>query len=109
MAVLGSIGTAVFRAQVSVPPDLSALDTGTAGESISGAMSVAAQLPAGPADELISSARDAFTAGINVAGLVGAAVLVGLAVVSLAAFRNRLPTGATSPEPAIPDDVSVRN
>jgi len=103
VAVLGSIGTVVYRAQINLPPDLPAGDATTAGESITGAASVAGQLPAGAAENLITGAREAFTAGLNVAGGAGAALLAALAVVALAAFGRLRPTGETQPAELEPD------
>jgi MFS transporter, DHA2 family, multidrug resistance protein len=98
VAVLGSLGTAVFRAKMQLPSGLSADAGRTAAESIGGALSVANDLPAGMGADLIASARAAFTVGLNVAGVVGAVVLSALAVVSVTAFRHIAPTGATVPD-----------
>ncbi len=87
VAVLGSIGTAVYRTEVKMPADLPVDAAASGRESITGAASVAEQLSHGSAAELLASAHDAFTTGLNVAGGVGAALLAALAVLALAVFR----------------------
>jgi DHA2 family multidrug resistance protein-like MFS transporter len=105
VAVLGSIGTAVYGARVSVPASVPADAATIARESITGAVSVAEQLPARLAAELLASARDAFTAGLNVAGGVGAALFAGLALCALAAFRSARPV--SQPPSAQPTHLST--
>ncbi|MEW2524389.1 MFS transporter [Streptomyces sp. NPDC047071] len=80
MAVLGSLGTAVFRHDMpDTAPD-------AARETLGGAVAVAPHLPPAAADALTEAARSAFTSGMHVAALAGAAVLLlaaGLAAKSL--------------------------
>ncbi|MHC5907205.1 MFS transporter [Streptomyces sp. S6] len=66
MAVLGSIGTAIYRHEMpsSAP--------GVARETLGGALSVADRVPG-----LAVTAREAFTSGMQGAALAGAVVLVG--------------------------------
>lgn len=88
-AVLGTIGTAVYRARVT-----GALPPGTppaARETISGALGVAAQLP-GQAGELVTHlARTAFTSGLHVAALAGAVTMVLGAVITPVLLRGVQP------------------
>ncbi|HEV2780617.1 MAG TPA: MFS transporter [Actinophytocola sp.] len=85
LALLGTVGAAVYRTELgdSVP--------GGARETIGGAAAVAEDLPAEAAAGLLGAARDAFTAGLNIAAAVGAVVLVGVA---LAVRRTLSPNGA---------------
>jgi DHA2 family multidrug resistance protein-like MFS transporter len=98
VALLGSVGTVVYRAAVELPAGLGAGAAQAARESIAGAVAVAGQLPATLGAELLDGARAAFlTAMHSVAGL-GAVVLVGLAVVAVTQLRERRPAAVPEPE-----------
>ncbi len=74
IALLGSIGTLVYRA---------GLGDGAPAEAASGisrALSLAAELPAGQAEALAASARQAFTHGLVVVAVVGTAALAAILV-----------------------------
>ena len=89
-ATLGTIFTAFYRANVEVPARLSAQQTADAGESIGGAVSVAAELPARTATQLMDSARAAFDSGIAPTALIAAALaLAAAAVVALTRRRGQ--------------------
>jgi DHA2 family multidrug resistance protein-like MFS transporter len=95
IAVLGTIGAAVYRHQISVPAGLPTDAATTARESIANAVAVAEQLPGPLADELLASARQAFTSGLNVVCVLAAVlsvVLAGLAVLWL----HQVPTTSES-------------
>lgn len=100
VAVLGTIGAAVYRSRLSDSLDagLPAEAVRAARESIAGAHSAAAQLPVQVGADLLSAARDAFTAGLNVVAGISAALFLVLAVVTLMLFRH-LPV-VREPEPA---------
>jgi DHA2 family multidrug resistance protein-like MFS transporter len=51
-------------------------------------------VPADVAVALLASARDAFTAGLNLAGAVGAGLFVVMAAVALVVLRDRGHTSA---------------
>ena len=100
IAVLGSIGTAVYRGQVAarlpagVPPAAAA----AARDTLGGAVAAAAQLPEPLAATLLGAAREAFVHGLQLSSLIGAVGLAGTAV--LVAFLLRgLPTTAEGGEP----------
>jgi DHA2 family multidrug resistance protein-like MFS transporter len=57
-------------------------------ESIERAVAAAGQLPAGQGGDLVAAARDAFTSGLHVVGVVSAVGYAGLAVLALRAFRH---------------------
>lgn len=104
IAALGSVGTAIYHAQVvpSIPAGLPAEAAAVAGESLAGAVNVAGTLPAGAASELMTGAADAFTSGLNLVAAVAAVLFVGIAGVVSVLFRD-LVTGAGSE----PEDVSA--
>ncbi|MGK5522077.1 MFS transporter [Micromonospora sp. URMC 107] len=102
VAVLGSVGTAVYRGEIvpALPGDLPAQVREAAGESLAGASAVTAQLPAQTGDALLEAARAAFTSGFNVAGTVSAVLAVILAVLSALLLRRVRP--ADEPAGAAP-------
>jgi MFS transporter, DHA2 family, multidrug resistance protein len=93
IATLGSIATAVYRDRlaVAIPPDVPAGAARAAHEGIAAAVSVAGQLPARPAAELLGVAREAFTAGLNAAAGVGAVLLLSLAILAAILLRQVRP------------------
>ncbi|WP_189716902.1 MFS transporter [Streptomyces phaeofaciens] len=82
MAVLGSIGTAVYRHEMpsSAPAP--------ARETLGGALAVAGQLPGRTGDALAVAAREAFTSGMQGAAVAGAVVLTGAAVAATATLKR---------------------
>ncbi|MCX4829515.1 MFS transporter [Streptomyces sp. NBC_01016] len=82
MAVLGSIGTAVYRH--GVPADAPA----AAHETLGGALAVAGQLPGDAGRALTAAAREAFTNGMQAAAIAGAVVLLAAAVLSVTTLRK---------------------
>ncbi|ROP35659.1 MFS transporter [Saccharothrix texasensis] len=83
VAVLGSVGTAVYRSEL---PEGTPAD---AVESLAGALAV------GGAD-VVEAARSAFTSGLNVVGLVSAVATVAIAVVTAVLVR---PSSTSGQEP----------
>jgi len=89
IATLATLGTAVYRSNVEgslggIPPD--AADATR--ESIDRAVAAAGQLPAEQGGDLLAAARDAFTSGMQVVGVVSAIFYVGLAVLAVRAFKH---------------------
>ncbi|MER6784514.1 MFS transporter [Streptomyces sp. NPDC000658] len=82
MAVLGSIGTAIYRHEMpaSAPAE--------ARETLGGALATAAHLPGRTGDALAAAAREAFTHGMQGAAIAGAVVLAGAAVAATATLRR---------------------
>ena len=88
IAILGTIGIAVYRGQVAdaipagVPPD--AADA--ARDTLGGAVAAGDRLPDSSGAELLDAAREAFTDGLQLSATINAAVVIaaaGLAVVLL--------------------------
>jgi DHA2 family multidrug resistance protein-like MFS transporter len=90
IAVLGSIVTAIYRGELAstfpagVPPHFAEVARGTIG----GAVSVAGELPAPLAAELLGSARDAFAHAFGTSAALSAGLAVGVAVLALALLRG---------------------
>ncbi|MFI7144099.1 MFS transporter [Nonomuraea sp. NPDC050022] len=78
VAVLGSLGTAVYRGRL---PDT--LPVEDARDSITAAVTVAKDLPG-----VLEVARDAFTTGLNAVAAVGVVVFLVLAAVTIAVLRH---------------------
>ncbi|SDT05844.1 MFS transporter, DHA2 family, multidrug resistance protein [Brevibacterium sandarakinum] len=96
IAVLGSIGTALYRSQVldGVPADLPPEAAGAVSSSLGAAISVAEQLPSEAAAHLTGLARHAFVDGLGAATIAGGLVLVATAIVCPLLLHR----GSTSPE-----------
>jgi MFS transporter, DHA2 family, multidrug resistance protein len=76
IAVLGSIGTAVYRASVSdrLPRRLPGHTEAAAKDTLGGATETAAHLPAALGNQVLDGARVAFAHGFEVASITGAVV-----------------------------------
>ncbi|MFE0353085.1 MFS transporter [Streptomyces nigra] len=95
MAVLGSIGAAVYRHEVPASaPD-------AARETLGGALAVADRVPG-----LAAVAREAFTSGMRGAALAGAVVLAGAAVLAALTLRRADARGRTCETPDEPSTLS---
>jgi DHA2 family multidrug resistance protein-like MFS transporter len=97
IAILGSIGTAIYRDRVAdavpagVPPDVA----DAARDTLGGAVAASEQLPGPLAADLLGTAREAFVEGLQLAATVSVAVIVVAAVIAVTLLRR---VGA-SPEP----------
>jgi MFS transporter, DHA2 family, multidrug resistance protein len=100
IAVLGSIGVAVYRGRLadavpsSVPPE----QADVARDTLGGASEVAEQLPDQVGAALLDTAREAFVQGLQVTAITGALVLAGLAVLTAVLLR-RVPSAAAAEAP----------
>jgi DHA2 family multidrug resistance protein-like MFS transporter len=105
VAVLGSIGTAVYRGQLdeTIPGDVPASAVETSRETLAGALEVAATLPTTLGTELVNAATQAFTRGLQVNALIAAALTIGAAFLPVLLLRHVQPSHAT--EEAVPGDA----
>jgi DHA2 family multidrug resistance protein-like MFS transporter len=108
IAILGSVGVAVYRNQLAdaLPAGLPAEAAVAARDTLGGAMGVATQLPGQLGALLVDAAREAFTQGMQLTVTLSAAVAVGAAVMATVLLRA-VPAGAEAelaqppaPEPA---------
>lgn len=78
MALLGSVAAGVYghRMADAVPADLPP----AARETLAGTAAAAADLPAPAAEAMLRTAGEAYTSALNLAGVIGAVVCAGLAV-----------------------------
>lgn len=106
VATMGSIGTAVYRSQLtdSLSSGLPGEAVAAAREGITGAVAAAAQLPDRLGTDLFTAARDAFTDGLNVVAGLSAGLFLILAVVAAVLFRHVAPYDDTETDtPENPD------
>jgi MFS transporter, DHA2 family, multidrug resistance protein len=96
MAVLGSIGTAVYRHEM--PASAPAM----ARETLGGALAAAGRLPGRTGDGLAAAAREAFTSGMHGAAIAGTAVLLAASVTAAVTLRR---IHVRQPDPAAADAV----
>jgi DHA2 family multidrug resistance protein-like MFS transporter len=82
LAILGTVGAAAYRSNATdaLPAELPAGAATTAGDTLGGAVEVAAGLPQPLAADLLEPAREAFTQGLQVAATVSGILLVAAAV-----------------------------
>ena len=85
IAVLGSIGAAVYRGRMddAVAPGIDPEAAEAARDTLGGAVGAAADLPA----RLLDAAADAFAVGFQAAALVGAVLMAALAVLAALLLR----------------------
>jgi MFS transporter, DHA2 family, multidrug resistance protein len=90
MAVLGSIGAAVYRSGLaaSAPPGTPPATLSAARDTLGGAVAVAGRLPGRTGAHLLEAARTAFTHGLDNAAAGSAIATVLAAVVCIAFLRG---------------------
>ncbi|HEY1536983.1 MAG TPA: MFS transporter, partial [Polyangiaceae bacterium] len=92
IAILGTVGGAIFRWRMSELGDPLGAGQAAARDTLSSALAFSAQLPPGSAASLALHARGAFTEGMHVAALIGLVIAVASAVLVLTCLGR--------PEPA---------
>jgi MFS transporter, DHA2 family, multidrug resistance protein len=99
IAAIGSLGTAIYRLNMedAIPAGVSASVADTARESIVGATSAAADLPAPLASDLLESTHRAFATALDTVAVLSALVLVGLAILAAVRLRRLRTLGELPP------------
>ena len=98
IAILGSLGTAVYRSGMAdavrdgIPRDAAA----AARDTLGGAVAIAEQLPDSLGAELLGTARAAFTQALELNALISAAIAIAMAIVVAALLRH--PANGPAPE-----------
>ena len=97
IAVLGVVGTSIYRSQLTgaLPSGTLPASAAAARDTLGGALAAAGQLPGQAGQVLIQAARQAFTSGLHVAFAVSAAALLGAAILAAIQLRHLRP----APEP----------
>jgi DHA2 family multidrug resistance protein-like MFS transporter len=107
IAVLGSLGTFIYRRQMSgsLPPDLPLELAAPARDSLAGAVAAAEGLAEPAATALLAAARAAFTTGFNIVAGVCAVVIVAVATMAVIRLRHLPPIGRGDQEEVSQPDV----
>ena len=87
-AVLGGLLTSAYRTNVQIPSGLTSEQAFAAGETLGGALDVAAQLPAALAEPLLVSARHAFDSGVTLTSAVGVVLMIVAAVLARVTLKR---------------------
>jgi DHA2 family multidrug resistance protein-like MFS transporter len=90
IAVLGSIGAAIYRSAMTgnIPAGLSAADANTAHSTLGGAVDVSRSLSPETAQALLSTARDAFAQSMQLTAVIGALAVAVMAIMVTTVLRN---------------------
>ena len=90
IALLGSIGVAIYRSTMSLalPASLSAEAAAAARDTLGGALAAAANLPLAEAEPLLSLARGAFSQSLAVTSLVGVVIALVSAACAFVLLRH---------------------
>jgi DHA2 family multidrug resistance protein-like MFS transporter len=107
IALLGSIGVAVYRNEMAetLPVSLSSEQTDAAEDTLGGALEVAEGLGGARGMSVLDSAQDAFAQGMQVAAAVATAVALGTAVLATL-FLRRTRMAPPPPEPDVAAGVA---
>jgi DHA2 family multidrug resistance protein-like MFS transporter len=95
IAVIGSLGMAIYRSQVAsaIPPGIPHEAAEAALDTLGGAVALAAELPGPLGTGLLFVARTAFTHGLQLTAVIATVVMVGLTFLVVLALRH-VETGA---------------
>ena len=96
VAIMGSIGAAVYAARLSVPAGLSDDVAARATENLASAVAEGTAQGGPLGGQLVAAARDAYAASLNVFGALGAGLLVVAALFVLTRLRHVPPTGSAT-------------
>jgi DHA2 family multidrug resistance protein-like MFS transporter len=90
IAILGSIGTAVYRGELAsrLPAGIPSQAADIARNTLGAAVDVAGQLPDPLGSTLLNIARDAFVRGMHLAAAISAAVAIGAAIMAVILLRR---------------------
>ncbi|MBA3359971.1 MAG: MFS transporter [Acidimicrobiia bacterium] len=94
IALLGSLGTAVYRGFLGPRLDLVGADRGEALDTLGGAVEVAAGLPADRAAIVLNAARAAFTTSMRWTSTVAAVAAVAIAILAWRMLHSVAPIAA---------------
>ena len=99
IAILGSIGTAIYRRAMadSIPDGIPAEAAAAAQDTLAGALAAARHLSQQLGAELLDRARDAFTRGLQVTAITSAFMVIAMAILVVVVLRHV--RSASEPEP----------
>lgn len=91
IAVFGSIATAVYRNDLTVPAAIPTQAATEAADSMAGAATAATTLDDTLAASLLAPAREAFTSGLHLVAGIGATIVIVFAAIGMTALRTKRP------------------
>jgi MFS transporter, DHA2 family, multidrug resistance protein len=99
IAILGVIGTAIYRDQMadSLPAGIPGEAAAAARDTLGGAVAAAGQLPDQLGQALLRAARQAFTQGLHLAFAISAAAAIGVAILAAILLRRLRPSSEPQP------------
>jgi len=91
IAILGSIGVAIYRGELAdrLPADVPAEAAAVARDTLGSAVAVAGELPDQLGAAVLQTAREAFVQGMQLSSAIATVVAVGLAILAVAMLRDR--------------------
>jgi DHA2 family multidrug resistance protein-like MFS transporter len=91
IAILGTLGTAVYRTQVedNIPADVPQEEADAARDTLGGAVAASADLSDSLANQVLDAAQTAFTQGFQVVALVSA-IMAALAAIGVTLFLRQV-------------------
>jgi DHA2 family multidrug resistance protein-like MFS transporter len=100
IAILGSVGTAIYRGQLAerLPAGLSAETTAVARDTLGAAVALAETLPQELSQPLLEVSREAFVRGVHVVAAIAAIVAIGAALLVLVVLRREPARGEAPAE-----------
>jgi MFS transporter, DHA2 family, multidrug resistance protein len=112
IAVLGSLGMAVYRSGVNaaLPIGVSPAAAEAARDTLGGVLALAGDLPAEASATLLTAAREAFAQGLQLTAVIGAVVMAGLALLAVFTLRNIQPSAEAhgeQPDPALDESPTA--
>jgi DHA2 family multidrug resistance protein-like MFS transporter len=106
IAILGSLGTAVYRSAVAngLPAGVPSGAAAAARDTLGGAVAVAQQLPDPLGLALLNVARDGFVQGLHLAAAISAVIAIAAAIVVMILLRRVPASAAVESEPYLAAD-----
>jgi DHA2 family multidrug resistance protein-like MFS transporter len=94
IAILGSVGVAVYRGSLadSAPSSVPVDTLGTAEDTLGAAVGAADDLPRAIGEQLVDAAQMAFVNGMQIVAVIGTVLAAGVAALAWHAFRDHGPT-----------------
>jgi len=108
IAILGSIGVAIYRAELAdrLPAAIPAEAAAIARDTLGSAVAIASQLPDQLGAALLETAREAFVRGMQLSSAIAAVVAVGLALLAMLTLRSQGVPAAQSDVEAAPERMA---